>query len=565
MKRLALVLLCAITAIPAFSQVGIFENSADWTLETEGNLKAPGSATFAGDIYTVEGNGNDIWGTADEGYYIYTMRSGDVSITALMSWLDPGTNEWSKMIAMIREKGDAPGSKHFGGQLRGNNYGDQVHATWRNEEDAGSSSQQFFYPKADPADPDVAVEATVEGIWVRVTRVAELDLFFCEWSEDGTNWTLGHVEEIEMADEVAVGLAVTNHEDDEFVAIGEFYNVEITGPPTLPTSGSREFSQGGFEAGSEITVSVTVLNPNQAATNVSVSDTVPAGWTVSDISDGGSESGGTISWDVEAPFGRTSLTYKATAPAAPGPINTWSGSVGSSDTGGSAVMTLTKQGPDNDQIFDQHADIIENLDNFGGEEFLGSAEYDPATDTYTLSGAGNDIWNNADNFHFLYTTVSGDFNMEAKIIHDESERSTSTDAWIKGMLMARQNLSAGSPNFGNRIRRDGQYSWQMRAAQDGASSSNGDNRITFSSEGYPPEDYPTLRIERRGDEWSIFYKDELGDGSWVQVQETQTLVMQDPIYVGLAVTAHQVGSIQYTWFKNVKLEVLSPVSDWALY
>ncbi|MDP8243411.1 MAG: hypothetical protein P9L94_04960 [Candidatus Hinthialibacter antarcticus] len=565
MKKLALVLVFAFVALPAFAQVGIFENSADWTLETVDNVKAAGSADFTNDIYTLEGNGDDIWGNADEGYFIYTTRTGSVSITALLSWLDPGANEWSKMIAMIREKGDAPGSKHFGGQLRGNNYGDQVNATWRTQEDGGSTSAQFFHPKADPADADVAVEATVEGIWVRVTRIAELNLFFCEWSEDGSNWTLGRVEEIEMADEVVVGLAVTNHINDETLAIGEFYNVEITAPPTLPSSGSRAFSQGSFQPGTEIAVSVTVLNPNQAAASTSIEDTVPTGWTVSDISDGGSESGGTVSWNVSVPFGNTTLTYKATAPAAPAAVNSWSGTIGDSNTGGSAVMTLTQEGPEGDQTFDQHADIIENIDNLGGEDFLGSAEYDTESDTYTLAGAGNDIWANADNFHFLYTAVSGDFNIEAKIIHDESERSTSTDAWIKGMLMGRQNLSAGSVNFGNRMRRDGQYSWQMRAAQDGASTSNGDNRVTFSTEGYPAEDYPRLRVERRGDDWSIFYKDELGDGSWVQVQETQSLVMQDPIYVGLAVTAHQLGSIQYTWFKNVTLEVLNPVSDWTLY
>ena len=565
MKKIALLLAFSFVAFPAFAQVGIFESSADWTLTADTNVKAAGSADFTNDIYTVEGNGDDIWGTADEGYFIYTTRTGSVSITALLSWLDPGANDWSKMIAMIREKGDLPGSKHFGSQLRGANYGDQVHATWRGVEGGGSTSAQFFHPKADPADADVAVEATVEGIWVRTTRVAELNLFFSEWSEDGQTWRLGRVEEIEMADEVAVGLAVTNHVNDETLAIGEFYNVKITAPPTLPTSGARSFSQAGFQPGSEIVVTVRVLSPNQAATSVSVSDTVPQGWTISNISNGGTAANGTVTWNIQAEFGYTNLTYTATAPASPGAVNSWTGSIGSSNTGGAGVMTRTQEKPEGDQIFDQHADIIENLDNFGGEANLGSAVFDPATSTYTLSGAGNDIWGTADNFHFLYTTVSGDFNMEAKIIHDESERSTSTDVWIKGMLMARQNLSAGSPNFGNRVRRDGQYSWQYRANQDGSSSSNGTGRVTFSTEGYPADDYPTTRIERRGDEWSIFYKDELGSGDWVQVQETQTLVLGDPLFVGLAVTAHQVGSIQYTWFKNVKLEVLNPVDNWALY
>lgn len=115
MKKFALFLVFTIAALPAFAQVGIFENSADWTLDAADNLKADGSASFDGDIYTVEGNGDDIWGSADEGYFIYTTRTGSVSITALLSWLDPGTNAWSKMIAMIREKGDLAGSKHFGG------------------------------------------------------------------------------------------------------------------------------------------------------------------------------------------------------------------------------------------------------------------------------------------------------------------------------------------------------------------------------------------------------------------------------------------------------------------
>jgi hypothetical protein len=38
----------------------------------------------------------------------------------------------------------------------------------------------------------------------------------------------------------------------------------------------------------------------------------------------------------------------------------------------------------------------------------GSAYYDPAQDTYTVSGSGENIWFGTDDFHFVWQKVSGD-------------------------------------------------------------------------------------------------------------------------------------------------------------
>ncbi|MBD3268092.1 hypothetical protein GF373_15615 [bacterium] len=536
------------------------------TLTADDNMKAAGNATEANGNYTVKGNGDDIWGTADEGYFIYTEKSGNVSITANLYWVDPGPHDWAKMITMIRDKGDALGSKYFGSQMRGANLGDAVHATMRTEEDGGSNSTQFYYPPINPDDPDeelLPVMDLGDGIWVRTTRIADMNLFFSEWSDDGSTWHLGEWAEIEMDDPVAVGLAVTNHVNDENAAIGEFREVEFTDPPQLPEFGQRSVSAGSFQPGDTLDVTISVGNPNASASNVSVVDNIPEGWTASDISDGGSVSGNTITWDLSAEHGYTELTYKITAPDQPGFVNIFSGQVGDMDLMGTSALTMAQDKPEGDQIFDQHADIFESLENLGSEEVLGTAEYDAATDTYTVSGAGNDIWNEADNFHFLYTPVTGDFTLEADIQLDETERSTSTDGWIKAMLMARQNLTPGSPNFGTRVRRDGQFSWQYRASQDGSSSSDGDDRVTlnYKDDGF----FPRMKLERIGDEWNIYYQDEAGD--WIQVQTTQTLALGDPVLVGLAVTAHQAGSIQYALYRNVVLETSEPASilQWSLY
>ncbi len=218
--------------------------------------------------------------------------------------------------------------------------------------------------------------------------------------------------------------------------------------------------------------------------------------------------------------------------------------------------------PEGDPLFEGHADIYDAIENYGP---AGSATYDVATETYEISGAGVDIWGTFDQFHFLFKQISGDFTLSARMQHDFSDRSTSTDEWIKGMLMARQDLSPGSVNFGNRIRRDGQYSWQMRTEQDGESTSDGSNRLVLSDWGYFDDEWPPVKIEKIGDQWNIYVQDTLGDGEWYQVQTTQTLALEDPFYVGLAVTAHMVDTIQYTWFRDVELEYdTTGVENWMI-
>ncbi len=562
-RSLAVLMILGLAAVPSFAQVGMFDQQADWA--QRGSFKAAGSAVLEGDSYILTGNGDDIWDSADEGFYIYTEKSGSWSISGQVNWIEPGSNDWSKIGVMIREKGDLPESKHFWALLRGANFGDRADAAWRGTEGSGSSSSQMYEPLL-PGDPPDAtpfpVEATGEGLYLRVTRIADLNMFFAEWSYDGSAWNLWYSTTIEMADTVAYGLAITNHVDDEELVDAEVNDVKLAAPPTLPITANRSVSAGGIMAGDSVDVTISVLNPNEGASTVSVSETVPDGWAISNVSNGGSASGSTVSWSASAAHGQTDLGYTITVPADVSEGATLSGTIGSLAISGTGALTVVLTAPEGDQIFDLHADIYDDPDNVGvdadGNPILGMATYDAAANTYEIMGGGNDIWGNQDNFHFLYTEVSGDFVMECKVEHDESERSTSTDGWIKGMMMARQNLTPGSVNFGTRMRRDGQFSWQRRPSQDASSQSDGSNRVTFSTEGWEPFEFPLQRLVREGDQWSIYYFDDIGSQDWVKVQDTQTLVMEDPVLVGLAVTAHQVGSVQYTWFREVSLELMEP-------
>ncbi|MEY3275268.1 MAG: hypothetical protein RL153_533 [Verrucomicrobiota bacterium] len=58
---------------------------------------------------------------------------------------------------------------------------------------------------------------------------------------------------------------------------------------------------------------------------------------------------------------------------------------------------------------------------------------------YAVEAQGRDIWGNNDSFHYLYRSVSGDFDVAVKI-----ESTTSTDSWARNSIMLRETLAADS-------------------------------------------------------------------------------------------------------------------------
>ncbi|HXD00516.1 MAG TPA: biopolymer transporter TolR, partial [Verrucomicrobiae bacterium] len=58
--------------------------------------------------------------------------------------------------------------------------------------------------------------------------------------------------------------------------------------------------------------------------------------------------------------------------------------------------------------FDSHGDI-------GSPAIGGSASYDPANQTYTMTGSGINMWSTNDQFHFLWKKLTGDFIVRARV------------------------------------------------------------------------------------------------------------------------------------------------------
>ena len=165
-------------------------------------------------------------------------------------------------------------------------------------------------------------------------------------------------------------------------------------------------------------------------------------------------------------------------------------------------------------------------------------------DTFEVTGNGDDIWNNADAFQFLYKELTGDGSLTARVV----SKGTGSNTWAKGGAMIRNSATAGSEhammvltaNSDNAAGNGASFQW--RAAADGASA-NSDNGGAAVTAPY------WVKIERTGNQFSASMSP---DGqAWTQLGTPQTIAMADPVYIGLCVTSHATGELRTFTFDNV--------------
>ena len=95
-------------------------------------------------------------------------------------------------------------------------------------------------------------------------------------------------------------------------------------------------------------------------------------------------------------------------------------------------------------IFDQSSDI-------GNPKNPGSAIFNSADQSYSLKGAGYNIWFDRDEFHYLYKKVSGDFILTAQFRFE----GRGTDPHRKTGWMLRADTRENSPHLSATLHGDG--------------------------------------------------------------------------------------------------------------
>jgi len=181
--------------------------------------------------------------------------------------------------------------------------------------------------------------------------------------------------------------------------------------------------------------------------------------------------------------------------------------------------------------------IFENASDIGNSKIPGNFVYDKATDVYTLTGAGTNMWAQNDEFFMVWKEVSGDFSLSAKIAFEGE----GVNAHRKMGLIIRESLQPDARYADVAVHGDGLTSLQYR------SEKGGDTRELKSDHQMPNH----IIMERTGNKISM----KTGTGKYShQPEVTLELVLPQKCYVGLFICSHEADVLETGYFSNVRLE-----------
>src|SRR5258706_923228 len=197
----------------------------EWSAQDVGFPGEWGSASFnSNGVWTVTGNGADIWASSDQFYFASRNFVGDASIIARVNTLQ-NTDPWAKAGLMFRNSTATNAAFAYVMVTPGNG----VAFHWRGT-DGGVAAGA----------PQIAGNAPV---WLKLTRVG--DTFSGYYGPDGTAWTqIGAAQSLAISASARVGLAVTAH-DNTALNTSTFSSVTLLptgwtsrdiGAPALPGS-----------------------------------------------------------------------------------------------------------------------------------------------------------------------------------------------------------------------------------------------------------------------------------------------------------------------------------------
>ncbi len=153
-----------------------------------------------------------------------------------------------------------------------------------------------------------------------------------------------------------------------------------------------------------------------------------------------------------------------------------------------------------------------------------------------VSGAGADVWGRSDGLHFVYQTLSGDGELEAKVGNVDN-----TDPWAKAGLMVRGDLEDGSINaFVARTPGHG-ATFQYR-------TTTGEG--TVAEFGSPVGDLCWLKLRRQGNVFSAWQSDDRLNWQWIG---TVSLAVPQTVFVGPAVSSHDNSRLALAQFDEISL------------
>jgi YVTN family beta-propeller protein len=469
-----------------------------------GPVFVPGTTSVSGGNYTLTASGEDIYFNEDGLRFAYQQVTGDGEIIARVT-SQTLTNDWAKAGVMIRETLTG-GSRHataFTTPLAaGNGFG----MVWRSETNGATD-----YARG----PDLNA---APNNWVRLVRSGANVTAYA--SANGTSWTeISSTTLTSLPSTVYFGLALSAGDNySGAVGTGTFDNVSINGAlnPTAPTvtlATSPTTVSGAF------TVTTTF---NQSVTGLTASDFLVANGTASTLTGSGTSFAVTI----------TPTTAGAVSVSLPAGSATNAAGLGNiiSDT-----INATFSPP--------VSGALTGVD-VGRVLVPGSTSLNSTSGLYTITASGDDIYFNADGFHFAQTRITGDGEIRARV-----NSQTNTNDWAKAGVMIRETLTAGSRHstvFTTPASTGNGFGIVSRLALDGATTYQGPRPMNA-----PPNNW--VRLVRSGNTLTGFASS--NGTNWTQIGTTTFSGLSPTLYFGLVVTATDdyAATTSVSTFDNVQI------------
>lgn len=190
--------------------------------------------------------------------------------------------------------------------------------------------------------------------------------------------------------------------------------------------------------------------------------------------------------------------------------------------------------------FSNHSDI-------GKPKLAGFASFDEESQSYTLKGAGYNIWFERDEFHYLYDTLQGDFILTANFAFVGD----GTDPHRKVGWMVRPDTTDKSQHVSAVVHGDGLTVLQWRVLP-GAFMRDPQDEI-FAAK----SNVQIVQLERRGNTFTMRIAH---PGEPLQMVGSRTMEdMPDAVFGGLFICSHNPDVIEEARVWNVRID--KPVAD----
>ncbi|WP_416864378.1 MAG: TolB family protein [Imperialibacter sp.] len=191
-------------------------------------------------------------------------------------------------------------------------------------------------------------------------------------------------------------------------------------------------------------------------------------------------------------------------------------------------------------VFTNNADV-------GATKTAGKTSYDPDKQSYTISGSGQNIWGQKDEFQYAYRKMTGDFILRANVAFVGE----GVDPHRKIGWMVRHSLEVNSPCVSAALHGDGLVSLQFRE----------NPQSDMDQKAFAMTHADVIQLERRGDTF-IMSAAKMGERFFEE--QVSGIELGNEVYIGLSVCAHNPDVVETATFKNVRV-IVPPKPDYVPY